>query len=86
MDRKLDSFQGKWLDRKKHMIAIYDHPLDYPDTYVARLWIKKPLAATNIIVCSSELDSLRKDIQAAGFLERIDGKVEADPVILETWI
>lgn len=86
MDRKLNSFQRIGLDRKNHMITIYDHPLDYPDTYVARLWIKKPLAATNIIVCSSELDTLRKDIQAAGFLVRIDGEIEYDPVILETWL
>lgn len=87
MDRKLVSFrQADFSNMSLPMITIYDHPLDYPNAYVARVWEAKMLAPTNVVVCKKNLEELRKDIQAAGFLVRIDGKVEADPVILETWI
>lgn len=87
MDRQLVSFrQADFSNMSLPMITIYDHPLDYPNAYVARVWEAKTLTPTNVVVCKKNLEELRKDIQAAGFLVRIDGKVEADPVILETWI
>lgn len=87
MDRKLVSFrQADFSNMSLPMITIYDHPLDYPNTYVARVWEAKILTPTNVVVCKKNLEELRKDIQAAGFTVRIDERLEYRPVILETWI
>ena len=64
------------------MIVIYDHPKDYPDHFVARVWcLGQP---TQYISLSKSADSLRKEIPE-GFT--ITKKPEGeDPVILETYI
>lgn len=63
--------------------VVYDHPLDWPDHYVARLWVgERP---TGDMVLTFSLDALREHLADQGFV-RLDRNKEDDPVIVETWL
>jgi hypothetical protein len=65
--------------------VVYDHPTDFPDAFVARLWEGE--APTDQVLMSDSLDEVRTMIAAqmpgAYCLFRMDGD---DPKILETWL
>lgn len=63
--------------------AVYDHPNDYPDAYVARRFENENPTST-IMVCP-ELDRIRQQLFDMGLIkiERFQGD---DPKILECWI
>jgi len=42
------------------LICVYDHPTDYPDKFIARLWDCS--TPTNIIATADTLDELRAKI------------------------
>lgn len=68
------------------MIAIYVHPKDYPDKYVARLWATGkfgPRASLYIVIADS-LEDIRKAVPPGMF--RWPRDVKDDPVLVETWI
>lgn len=67
---------------KAAMIVIYDHPKDYPNSYVARIWdMNKP---TNVAVINERLDLLRNLIpKDMGCIERFETD---DPCLLEIWL
>jgi hypothetical protein len=65
------------------VIAVYKHPKDYPDKYVARLWdIHKK--ATRYIVTGDSLEHIRSKIPDT--MHRLPPTPVDDPVIVETWI
>ena len=62
--------------------AVYDHPEDYPDKFVARVYdMDKP---TNLIVLGDTLDEVREAIPQS--MAKIDRQQGDDPCIVETWI
>jgi hypothetical protein len=62
--------------------AIYDHPKDFPDSYVARVFeYDKP--TTTII--KGTLPRLRKSFRLCG-LTCLTRSKDDDPVIVETWL
>lgn len=63
--------------------VVYKHPRDWPDWYVARMFMNE-IATGNLIICR-EIDALRVELCALGLtpLARNPGD---DPVILETWL
>lgn len=63
--------------------VIYDHPSDYPDCYVARLWINdQPTANT---IASTDLEKLRDAMEEMGLSKLLP--LEGDqPHIIETWL
>ena len=68
------------------MWTIYDHPLDYPDGYVARCWLitSGGTEATDRTVVGWSLETVRNAIPPGlACLARSDGD---DPAILETWV
>ena len=67
--------------------TVYDHPKDYPDRYVARLFEVDGNGphATGIITTSETLEDLQDELEALG-LVRLMRLPEDDPVILETWL
>jgi hypothetical protein len=71
------------------MWAIYDHPKDFPDSYVAREWRLdqgiNPVASGNHMT-SKVLDELRERIMKAGCSLCFNRNENDDPVILETWM
>lgn len=73
-------------DIKIPMAVIYDHPRDFPDMYLCRIWEGAGCHPTNIALQKSSPEKLREDILAAGFNVRFPREMGDDPVILETWI
>lgn len=67
---------------KAAMIVIYDHPKDYPNSYVARIWdMDKP---TNVVVANENLDMLRSLIpNGMGCINKFETD---DPCMLEIWL
>jgi hypothetical protein len=69
------------------MWTVYDHPRDFPNSYVARCFDvdgSGPRATDNIMV-SPSLDALR-DMLAARGLTALCRSPEDDPKIVETWL
>ena len=68
------------------MWTVYDHPLDYPDYFVAR----KSVVGVNAVTMTHEmfmadtLDELRKLLPAG--LYRIHRYEQDDPMIVEVWL
>lgn len=68
--------------------TIYDHPTDFPHSYVARRFetgggLLDPVATTDII--QGELDALRKSFAICGMV-CLTRNVCDDPKIIETWL
>lgn len=71
------------------MWTVYDHPLDYPDGYMARCWLVRAggvggVEATNRVVRSDSLAEVRGFISPG--LHCLPRSPGDDPVILETWL
>jgi len=68
------------------MWAIYRHPKDYPDSFVARLWhiVSGELQATEQIFVAPTLEEIRLKLPYG--LTRLPRDRRDDPVIVETWI
>lgn len=65
------------------MWVVYEHPTDFPEHYVARLWEGETPTTTHII--ERDLEKLRERLFRMGMvkLDRMPGDV---PVVLETWL
>ena len=64
------------------LICIYDHPADYPENFVARLWdASKP---TRLVALADTLKDIRKTIPPN--MTRIPRNEKDDPAIVEVWI
>lgn len=67
------------------MFTIYDHPTDYPNAYVARLWLTLPEPRpTQITLHHPDLAALQQAMTELG-LSKLDRMPLDDPKILETW-
>jgi hypothetical protein len=69
--------------------TVYDHPTDYPDEFVARLWIVKfnnTVEATQTVITDSTLEGLRTKLQANPNLVSIKRYLEDEPQIIEVWL
>ncbi|NGO54551.1 hypothetical protein [Allomesorhizobium camelthorni] len=63
--------------------TVYDHPKDFPDSFVARLYVGQTPTAT--FMSCPDLDMLRGQLAEMGLvpLARSEGD---DPVIVEVWL
>lgn len=72
------------------MWTIYDHPLDYPDKYVARRWEilregnKTKEHPSNDLLLAETVEELREQLPRG--LYRLDRFAGDDPKILEVWL
>lgn len=68
--------------------TIYEHPADYPDRYVARLWIVKEghQIETGSMMASPSLHLIRAFLEHTMHLSVIPRSPEDDPVIVESWM
>ncbi len=83
-DREVEFFDLKkaMKQTKIPLICIYDHPKDYPDKYVARLWDCN--IPTHIMASADTLQDIRAKIPEG--MVRLERDQRDDPVIVETWI
>jgi hypothetical protein len=67
--------------------TIYDHPTDFPNHYIARLFHvdKQGSRATATVVAADSLEALREPLRNIG-LTRLPRDPNDDPVIVETWL
>lgn len=63
--------------------VVYDHPSDYPDTYVARMFnLDKP---TDDLLIDADLEKIRDALEGMGLVKLMPMPGD-DPVIIETWV
>lgn len=69
------------------MWTIYEHPADYPDRYVARLWVVTAgqRRDSGSFLASPDLELIRHFLQNQLHLTVIPRSPDDDPVILESW-
>ena len=65
------------------MWVVYAHPTDYPDSYVARMWLNEQPTAS-IVICPT-LETMRSQLIEMG-LAPITRDPKDDPKIVETWL
>lgn len=63
--------------------VIYDHPADYPDSFVARLWHGETPTAR--VIVEAKLMTIRVKLSRMG-LYPLDRKAGDDPKIVECWL
>ena len=83
-DREVEQFDYEKSAKQARipLICIYDHPTDYPDKFIARLWDCS--APTNIIATADTLEELRAKIPDC--MVKLDRHPQDDPRIVEVWI
>jgi len=67
--------------------TVYEHPADYPDKIVARLWVMRngEVRATGDVLISPDLGVIRERLASQG-LSCLSRAEEDDPCIVETWL
>lgn len=67
--------------------TVYDHPTDFPDGFIARLWRvgenNRP-CATDRVCIGATLDAVRAQLPPG--LHRMSRMPDDDSVIVETWL
>lgn len=66
-------------------IVVYDHPEDFPDSYIARVWEFKTNRPTNVAISNTDLNAIRDQARLAGFTP-FPRHPEDDPCIMEVWL
>ena len=85
--RYAEQLQGSAVSLGQLLIwTIYDHPLDYPDWFVARPHIIRPKTSGPIPMhlIARDLDTLRALLPDG--LVRLERQAADDPCILENWV
>lgn len=82
---RLEQFMPITMLRKMErfpIITVYDHPSDFPEGFVARLWSDcKP---TNYYTLAQTLEGVRETLP--GGMVRFERSPEDDACIAEVWI
>jgi len=71
------------------MWTVYDHPKDFPNTFVAREFRIGPggkMEITANVIISADIDVLRRTLLTDMGLTCLDRNEEDDPAIVETWL
>lgn len=85
MDKRVDSIKEVNLnDYEMPMIVVYDHPKDYPDNYVARVFdVGNP---TNTVIVKDDVDEIQEDITENTYMIFLPRGVQDDPCIVGIWM
>lgn len=87
-DAKLPALRQFMYEHRERLplFAVYDHPRDMPDYFVARLWVSLPApVASYIVIYDTSLRRLRETLEALGLIH-LDRSQPDDPAILEIWL
>lgn len=63
--------------------TIFDHPNDFPDCFVARMFIGEDPQGS--VICSTSIELLREEMRRRGLI-CIPREAEDAPKIVETWL
>jgi len=64
--------------------TVYDHPSDYPSSYVARLWFNDQ--PTGSLIAADDLEVVREILLTQMGLTRLERAENDDPTIVEVWL
>lgn len=68
------------------MVTIYDHPTDYPEGFIGRLFITGDVnGPTMIAIASADIEDIRERLEECG-LTPLDRSESDDAKIVETWL
>lgn len=67
------------------MWVVYDHPSDFPDEFVARVWKVSAAGPRADVIRAKDLEFIRRVLRDSGLVV-MDRFVEDDPNILEVWM
>lgn len=83
-DHEVNSFdiEKSMKQARIPLICVYDHPKDYPDKFIARLWDCD--IPTHIIATADTLEELREKIPST--MVKLNRDSQDDPCIVEVWI
>jgi hypothetical protein len=84
MEKREVEEKSRSLEDQVEVFVIYDHPSDFPDSFVVRRWVGG-VPDTDLFCASHQLDVIRRELLARG-LYPIPRNIEDDPVIVETWV
>ena len=70
-------------DLQLPLITLYNHPKDYPDKIVARIWEGRTAQPTNAVILYDSIPDAKNDLRAFTRLER---RPEDDPCIICTYL
>lgn len=79
----MDFWQFDFSKFKLPLITVYKNPLDYPDSYVARLWDVD--VVQNIFIVKDTLEEIREAIPTHRFYRLIREPWDED-IVVETWV
>jgi len=68
---------------KLPLYVVYDHPTDYPDLFVIRIWENE--IPKEIIFTSTDIDVIRAYLRIRGLVS-LGRYKEDDEKILEVWV
>lgn len=70
------------------MWTVYEHPSDFPDKFVARMFVvdENGARATASVIIAADIETLRDILAFEMSLVPISRAVLDDPVIVETWL
>jgi len=73
---------------KLTMWTVYDHPLDHPDCFIARLWecLPSPTPTTHTLKAPTLYELRRLLQQQNPSLVRLNRSVDDEPQIVEVWL
>lgn len=66
-------------------IAVYDHPTDFPDKIIARIWEVEGNIPTNTYAAFDTVEDAERDIRSAGFSTKIPRFKGDDIAIVGTY-
>lgn len=74
-------------ERTSFAWAVYDHPTDYPEFYVARRWLLRSgkVLRTDMILKEEDVEVLRYKLLEQG-LTKFPRHEQDDPKIMEIWL
>ena len=74
------------LHSRLPMFTITDHPSDWPNFYVARLWLTLPKAEPMpLVIMDTDLERIQETMEALG-LVKLMRSPDDNPIIVESWI
>ena len=85
LNHDYDNDNDSW---KLRMWTVYDHPLDYPNDFVARLFEVDASGShpTSSIIITPDLQTMRDMLRFEMGLTFLDRQPEDDPKIVEVWL
>ena len=88
-DKSFHKLLSKRYDKSLNIVTVYKNPKDYPQKYVGRLFLIRPIKdgktePTNVFIVKDTLEELQQHIPK--MYRRLNRDIKDDPVIYETWI